>query len=82
MLQRSVRNPHASVKVKTKDFPVAPDFHYPDFQYVLQMKEVHVHYEGKQVLEGINWEVDQRNLLVPDGSERSRQIDPVKSDYR
>lgn len=74
---------HASVKVKTKDFPVAPDFHYPDFQYVLQMKEVHVHYEGKQVLEGINWEVTKGtcwSLTGPNGAGKSTLLSLITGD--
>ena len=42
-----------------KVFPAAIDFSYPDFQYAVQMRNVHVEYSGKKILEGINWNVEK-----------------------
>jgi molybdate transport system ATP-binding protein len=42
-----------------KDFPSSMHFSYPDFKYAVRMRNVHVQYEGKKILDGINWEIEK-----------------------
>ena len=32
-------------------------FSYPDFRYAVRMRNVHIEYDGKKILDGINWEI-------------------------
>ncbi len=43
--------------VPFKDFPTSMQFSYPDFSYAVRMRNVHVVYDGKKILDGINWEI-------------------------
>ena len=38
-------------------FPSAIFFPKPDFEYAVRMKDVHVRYQGKMVLDGISWDL-------------------------
>jgi molybdate transport system ATP-binding protein len=40
-------------------FPSGITFPAPDFEYAVRMKDVHVRYEGKSILEGINWNLEK-----------------------
>ncbi len=42
-----------------KEFPSAISFTYPDYKYALQMMDVSIRYGEKNILEGINWEVEK-----------------------
>ena len=46
-----------SKEMSVKDFPSFMVFSYPDFRYAVSMRNVHVEYEGKKILDGINWEI-------------------------
>jgi molybdate transport system ATP-binding protein len=47
-----------AVSQKTdKDFPSAIHFSYPDYQNAVYIRNVHIEYEGKKILEGINWKI-------------------------
>jgi molybdate transport system ATP-binding protein len=51
---------YASPKaMPVKDFPSSMHFSYPDYKYAVRMQNVHVQYEGKKILEGINWEIEK-----------------------
>src|SRR5437763_749318 len=41
------------------DFPSYMRFSYPDFQYAVRMRNVHIEYDGKKILDGINWEIQK-----------------------
>ncbi len=38
-------------------FPVSPGFDFPGFEYAVRLHDVHVLYEGKYILQGINWKI-------------------------
>jgi molybdate transport system ATP-binding protein len=42
-----------------KEFPSAITFSYPDFKYAVRMNEVLIRYDDKNILEGINWEMEK-----------------------
>ncbi|HET7003621.1 MAG TPA: ATP-binding cassette domain-containing protein [Puia sp.] len=42
-----------------KDFPSSMHFSYPDFNHAVRMRNVHVEYDGKKILDGINWEIEK-----------------------
>ena len=42
-----------------KDFPSSMHFSYPDFRYAVRMRNVHIEYSGKKILDGINWEIEK-----------------------
>jgi molybdate transport system ATP-binding protein len=72
-----------AVKSASRNLPDAPDFDYPDFQYALRMRDVHVQYDGKRVLEGINWEVPRGtcwSLTGPNGAGKSTLLSLITAD--
>lgn len=46
-------------EMPAKDFPMSMHFSYPDFKYAVRMRNVHVKYDGKKILDGINWEIEK-----------------------
>jgi molybdate transport system ATP-binding protein len=46
-------------ELPVKDFPSSMRFSYPDFSHAVRMRNVHVQYEGKKILDGINWEIEK-----------------------
>ncbi len=42
-----------------KDFPSSMHFSYPDFRYAVRMRNIHIEYGGKKILDGINWEIEK-----------------------
>jgi molybdate transport system ATP-binding protein len=46
-------------EMKDKDFPSSMRFSYPDFNNAVRMRNVHVEYDGKKILDGINWEIEK-----------------------
>jgi molybdate transport system ATP-binding protein len=46
-------------KMPVKDFPSSLSFSYPEFKYVVRMRDVHIAYDGKKILDGINWEIEK-----------------------
>ena len=63
-----VWSPSSAVRTHSiKDFPSSVSFTYPDFQYAVRMHQVHVHYEEKNILEGINWELPRGSRCVVSG---------------
>ena len=72
-----------STGMNPKDFPDAPDFSYPDFQFAVRMKGVNVQYEGKHILEGINWEMAKGScwsLTGPNGAGKSTLLSLITGD--
>jgi molybdate transport system ATP-binding protein len=51
---------HAAFKeIPVKDFPRSMRFSYPDFRYAVRMRNVHIMYDGKKILDEINWEIEK-----------------------
>ncbi|HZZ74637.1 MAG TPA: ATP-binding cassette domain-containing protein, partial [Puia sp.] len=48
-----------SGKFTVKDFPSSMEFEYPDFRNVVLMRDVHIVYNGKKILDGINWKIEK-----------------------
>jgi len=46
-------------EMPVKDFPSSMHFSYPDFEYAVRMQNVHIEYDGKKILDGINWEIER-----------------------
>jgi molybdate transport system ATP-binding protein len=46
-------------EMPVKDFPSSMQFSYPDFSYAVRMRNVHIEYDGKKILDGINWEIEK-----------------------
>lgn len=42
-----------------KEFPSAISFSHPDYKYAVRMLDVYIRYGEKNILEGINWEVEK-----------------------
>jgi molybdate transport system ATP-binding protein len=42
-----------------KEFPSGLRFEYPDFRWVVRMRDVHIRYGEKSILDGINWEMER-----------------------
>ncbi len=52
--------PEAAVReLPVKDFPSSMHFSYPDFRYAVRMRNVHIAYDGKIILDGLNWEIEK-----------------------
>jgi molybdate transport system ATP-binding protein len=46
-------------EIPVKDFPMSMHLSYPDFKYAVRMRNIHVEYDGKKILDGINWEIER-----------------------
>jgi len=46
-------------EMPVKEFPSSIAFSYPDFNYAVRMRNVHIEYNGKKILNGINWEIEK-----------------------
>ncbi len=44
-------------EMPVKDFPSSIHSSYSDFSYAVRMRNVQIAYEGKKILDGINWEI-------------------------
>lgn len=51
--------PAVSVKLQVKDFPSSMNFEYPDFRNAVLMRNVHIVYDGKKILDGIHWKIEK-----------------------
>src|SRR6185295_5899139 len=61
----------AMLKPAAKNFPSGISFSYPEFRYAVRMRKVFVRYEGRNVLNGIDWEVEKEScwaLTGPNGA--------------
>jgi molybdate transport system ATP-binding protein len=77
-----LRSP-SPVSIPKKDFPASISFEYPDFRYAVRMKDVHVLYEGKTILENINWEVERGSrwaLTGHNGAGKSTLLSLITAD--
>jgi molybdate transport system ATP-binding protein len=66
-----------------KTFPSAIAFSYPEFRFAVRMQEVHVRYEGRHILEGINWVVEKGScwsLTGPNGAGKSTLLSLITAD--
>jgi molybdate transport system ATP-binding protein len=57
----------APINRSIKDFPSSVSFTYPEFQYAVRMHQVHVRYEEKNILEGIDWDLPKGGRCVVAG---------------
>jgi molybdate transport system ATP-binding protein len=46
-------------KLPVKNFPSSMQFEYPDFRNAVLMRDVHVVYDGKKILNSINWKIEK-----------------------
>lgn len=70
--------------VRQKHFPAAIPTDFPAFRYALRMHQVQVRYGDKQVLEGINWEVEKGSrwaLTGPNGAGKSTLLSLITADH-
>jgi len=66
-----------------RNFPATIPYAFPDFRYTLRMHRVHVQYGDKQVLEGIDWEVEKGecwSLTGPNGAGKSTLLSLITAD--
>ena len=49
----------SSISKPVRDFPAAIHFSYPEFHYAVRMRNVLVQYDGKKILEEINWDIER-----------------------
>jgi molybdate transport system ATP-binding protein len=80
---------HISVEKKAasekhvKAFPSLITFSYPDFKYAVRMHEVFIRYNDKNILEGINWEMEKGScwaLRGPNGAGKSTLLSLITAD--
>ncbi len=72
-----------AIQSTSKPFPTALEFDYPDFRYAVRMNQVHVQYEGKSILEEINWEVEKGSrwaLTGHNGAGKSTLLSLITAD--
>ncbi|HEY2349424.1 MAG TPA: ATP-binding cassette domain-containing protein [Puia sp.] len=50
---------NASKSQPLRQFPSSIHFSYAEFHYAVRMRNVHVQYDGKKILDDINWEVER-----------------------
>ena len=70
-------------EMPVKDFPSSIHFSYPDFRYAVRMRNVHIEYDGKKILEGINWEIEKGacwGLSGPNGAGKSTLLSLITAD--
>jgi molybdate transport system ATP-binding protein len=70
-------------KQPVKEFPAGENPSYPEFKFAVQMKNVSVRYEGKAILDGINWEVEKGScwaLTGPNGAGKSTLLSLITAD--
>lgn len=53
-----LKNEQSDQKI-LKEFPSSISFSYPEFKYAVRMLDVSIRYGEKDILEGINWEVEK-----------------------
>jgi len=73
----------SSEEIILKEFPSVISFSYPDFKYAVRMHEVSVRYENKNILEGINWEVEKEtcwSLTGHNGAGKSTLLSLITGD--
>jgi molybdate transport system ATP-binding protein len=66
-----------------KVFPSSMVFSYPDFSYAVRMRNVHVEYEGKKILDGINWDIKKGScwgLTGHNGAGKSTLLSLITAD--
>ncbi len=67
----------------TKEFPEGISFSYPDFRYAVRMRNVHIRYDGKNILDGIHWEVEKGScwaLTGPNGAGKTTLLSLITAD--
>lgn len=66
-----------------KEFPSAILFSYDDFRYAVRMRNVHIRYDGRNILDGINWEVEKGScwaLTGPNGAGKTTLLSLITAD--
>jgi molybdate transport system ATP-binding protein len=66
-----------------KKFPSGMSFSYPSFRHAVRMKNVHIDYDGKSILKGVNWEVENGAcwaLTGPNGAGKSTLLSLITGD--
>jgi molybdate transport system ATP-binding protein len=70
-------------KMPVKEYPSSLDFSYPDFEYAVRMRNVHIDYDGKKILDGINWEIKKGDcwaLTGHNGAGKSTLLSLITAD--
>jgi molybdate transport system ATP-binding protein len=76
-------NPTGIIRKVSKEFPSAISFSYPDFNYAVKMEQVSVCYDGKKILDGINWSVKRESrwaLTGANGAGKSTLLSLITAD--
>ena len=71
------------LKPAEKNFPSGISFSYPEFRYAVRMRKVFVRYEGRNVLNGIDWEVEKGScwaLTGPNGAGKTTLLSLITAD--
>jgi molybdate transport system ATP-binding protein len=66
-----------------KEFPSAISFSYPDFKYAVRMHDVSIRYNEKNILQGINWEMEKGSfwsLTGHNGAGKSTLLSLITAD--
>jgi molybdate transport system ATP-binding protein len=66
-----------------KEFPSGISFSYPSFRFAVRMNNVHIDYDGKSILKGINWEVENGTcwaLTGPNGAGKTTLLSLITGD--
>ncbi len=81
-IEKTQINPKG-VRGAVKEFPSAILFSYPDFSNAVKMEHVSVHYDGKKILDGINWLVKRESrwaLTGANGAGKSTLLSLITAD--
>ena len=73
----------AFTEMPVKDFPSSIHFSYPDFRHAVRMRNVHIAYDGKKILDGINWEIEKSacwGLTGHNGAGKSTLLSLITAD--
>ncbi len=82
-IEKTQMNPKGVIVGAVKEFPSAISFSYPDFNCAVKMEQVSVHYDGKTILDGINWLVKRESrwaLTGANGAGKSTLLSLITAD--
>jgi molybdate transport system ATP-binding protein len=82
-IEKTQMNPNGVIAGAVKKFPSAVSFSYPEFDYAVKMEQVSVHYDGKKILDGINWLVKREScwaLTGANGAGKSTLLSLITAD--
>jgi molybdate transport system ATP-binding protein len=73
----------SGVRLSQKKFPAGVSNSDPLFRYAVRMKNVHINYDGKFILRGINWNVEKGScwaLTGPNGAGKTTLLSLITGD--